>query len=42
MALSAVYNAAKAGVTSLMKNFARNFGRYGVTANAVNGGWIMT
>lgn len=37
---SAVYNAAKAGVISLMKNFARNYGRYGITANAVAPGAI--
>ncbi len=37
---SAVYNAAKAGVISLMKNFARNYGRYGVTANAVAPGAV--
>jgi NAD(P)-dependent dehydrogenase (short-subunit alcohol dehydrogenase family) len=37
---SAIYNAAKAGVISLMKNFARNYGRYGITANAVAPGAI--
>ena len=37
---SAVYDAAKAGVISLMKNFARNYGRYGITANAVAPGAI--
>jgi len=37
---SAVYNAAKAGVISLMKNFARNYGKYGITANAVAPGAI--
>jgi 3-oxoacyl-[acyl-carrier protein] reductase len=37
---SAVYNAAKAGVISVMKNFARNYGRYGITANAVAPGAI--
>lgn len=37
---SAVYNAAKAGVISLMKNFARNYGPYGITANAVAPGAI--
>lgn len=37
---SAVYNAAKAGVISLMKNFARNYGRYGITANAVAPGAV--
>ncbi|HSO29803.1 MAG TPA: SDR family NAD(P)-dependent oxidoreductase [Candidatus Sulfomarinibacteraceae bacterium] len=37
---SAVYNSAKAGVISLMKNFARNYGPYGITANAVAPGAI--
>jgi 3-oxoacyl-[acyl-carrier protein] reductase len=37
---SAVYGAAKAGVISLMKNFARNYGRYGITANAVAPGAV--
>jgi len=37
---SAVYNAAKAGVISLMKNFARNYGRYGITANTVAPGAV--
>lgn len=37
---SAVYNAAKAGVISLMKNFARNYGPYGITANAVAPGAV--
>ena len=37
---SAVYNAAKAGIISLMKNFARNYGPYGVTANAVAPGAV--
>lgn len=37
---SAIYNAAKAGVISLMKNFARNYGRYGITANAVAPGAV--
>jgi len=37
---SAVYNAAKAGVISLMKNFARNYGKHGITANAVAPGAI--
>jgi 3-oxoacyl-[acyl-carrier protein] reductase len=37
---SAVYNSAKAGVISLMKNFARNYGRHGITANAVAPGMI--
>ena len=37
---SAVYNSAKAGVISLMKNFARNYGPYGITANAIAPGAI--
>ncbi len=37
---SAVYNAAKAGVISLMKNFARNYGPHGITANAVAPGAV--
>ncbi len=37
---SAVYSAAKAGVISLMKNFARNYGKYGITANAVAPGAV--
>jgi len=37
---SAIYNAAKAAVISLMKNFARNYGRFGVTANAVAPGAV--
>lgn len=37
---SAIYNAAKAGIISLMKNFARNYGRYGITANAVTPGAV--
>ncbi len=37
---SAVYAAAKAGTISLMKNFARNYGRYGITSNAVAPGAI--
>jgi len=37
---SAVYNAAKAAIISLMKNFARNYGRYGITANAVAPGAV--
>jgi 3-oxoacyl-[acyl-carrier protein] reductase len=37
---SAVYNSTKAAVISLMKNFARNYGRYGITANAVAPGAI--
>jgi len=40
VANSAIYNAAKAGVISLMKNFARNYGRYGITANAVAPGAV--
>jgi 3-oxoacyl-[acyl-carrier protein] reductase len=37
---SAVYNSTKAAVISLMKNFARNYGRYGITANAVAPGAV--
>ncbi len=37
---SAIYNAAKAGVISLMKNFARNYGPFGITANAVAPGAV--
>ena len=37
---SAVYNATKAGMISLTKNFARNYGRYGVTANALAPGFV--
>ena len=37
---SAIYNSTKAAVISLMKNFARNYGRYGITANAVAPGAI--
>jgi NAD(P)-dependent dehydrogenase (short-subunit alcohol dehydrogenase family) len=37
---SAIYNAAKAAVISLMKNFARNYGPYGITANAVAPGAV--
>jgi NAD(P)-dependent dehydrogenase (short-subunit alcohol dehydrogenase family) len=38
---SAVYNAAKAGVISLMKNFARNYGPHGITANTVAPGAVI-
>ena len=37
---SAVYNATKAGIVSLTKNFARNYGWRGVTANAVLPGYV--
>jgi 3-oxoacyl-[acyl-carrier protein] reductase len=37
---SAIYAATKAGVISLMKNFARNYGPFGITANAVAPGAI--
>ena len=37
---SAVYNATKAGIISLTKNFARNYGQRGVTANAVLPGYV--
>jgi len=37
---SAIYAATKTGVISLMKNFARNYGPHGITANAVAPGAI--
>jgi NAD(P)-dependent dehydrogenase (short-subunit alcohol dehydrogenase family) len=37
---SAIYNSTKAAMISLMKNFARNYGRYGITANAVAPGAV--
>lgn len=37
---SAVYNATKAAIISLTKNFARNYGPYGVTSNAVAPGFV--
>jgi 3-oxoacyl-[acyl-carrier protein] reductase len=37
---SAVYNATKAAIISLTKNFARNFGADGITANAVAPGAV--
>jgi 3-oxoacyl-[acyl-carrier protein] reductase len=37
---SAIYAATKAGAISLMKNFARNYGPYGITANTVAPGAI--
>ena len=37
---SAVYNATKAALISLAKNFARNYGKHGVTANAVAPGFV--
>ncbi len=37
---SAVYAATKSGVITLMKNFARNYGPHGITANAVAPGAI--
>ena len=37
---SAVYNATKAAIISLTKNFARNYGAYGITANAVAPGFV--
>ena len=37
---SAIYAATKSGVISLMKNFARNYGRHGITANAVAPGAV--
>lgn len=39
---SAVYNATKAALISLTKNLARNYGRFGVTANAVAPGAVDT
>jgi NAD(P)-dependent dehydrogenase (short-subunit alcohol dehydrogenase family) len=39
---SAVYNATKAAIISLTKNFARNYGPSGVTANAVAPGGVDT
>jgi 3-oxoacyl-[acyl-carrier protein] reductase len=39
---SAVYNATKAAIISITKNFARNFGAGGVTANAVAPGGVDT
>ena len=40
MSNSAIYAATKVGVISLMKNFARNYGPHGITANAVAPGAI--
>ena len=40
MSNSAIYAATKAGVISLMKNVARNYGPHGITANAVAPGAI--
>jgi NAD(P)-dependent dehydrogenase (short-subunit alcohol dehydrogenase family) len=37
---SAIYAATKGGTIALMKNFARNYGRHGITANAVAPGAI--
>lgn len=39
---SAVYNATKAAIISLTKNFARNYGPAGVTANAIAPGAVET
>jgi 3-oxoacyl-[acyl-carrier protein] reductase len=39
---SAVYNATKAAIISLTKNFARNYGASGVTANSVAPGAVET
>jgi NAD(P)-dependent dehydrogenase (short-subunit alcohol dehydrogenase family) len=38
----ASYNAAKAGVIGLMKTFAGKLGPYGIRANAIAPGWVMT
>jgi 3-oxoacyl-[acyl-carrier protein] reductase len=37
---SAIYNSTKAAMIALMKNFARNYGPYGITANAVAPGAV--
>lgn len=37
---AAIYSAAKAGVIALMKNFARNYAKHGITANAVAPGAV--
>jgi NAD(P)-dependent dehydrogenase (short-subunit alcohol dehydrogenase family) len=37
---AAIYSAAKAGVIALMKNFARNYAPYGITANAIAPGAV--
>lgn len=37
---SAIYAATKSGVIALMKNFARNYGPHGITANAVAPGAV--
>lgn len=39
---SAVYNATKAALISLTKNIARNYGPFGITANAVAPGAVQT
>ena len=42
LADSSVYSAAKAGLVAFTKNFARNLGPRGVTANAITPGAILT
>jgi NAD(P)-dependent dehydrogenase (short-subunit alcohol dehydrogenase family) len=37
---AAIYSAAKAGLIALMKNFARNYAPYGITANAIAPGAV--
>lgn len=39
---SMAYAASKAGVDSITKSLANNFGRYGIRVNAISPGWINT